>query len=613
MTVLTPEQLQEIRPYLEEMRYGQGDVLLRQGDPGSLFHIIDQGNVDVVVVGETRVRVATLGPGEFIGEMSCLTGDPISANVEAVGEVATLSVDRHGLLNLIDVSPVMRHFLFGALIRRVKNTNQRVQEENLRTTVMAEAIKKEGGERFPELLGKSPAIEEVRERIRHLAQLNVAVAVVGETGTGKRHAAARLHYEGPRQAYPLLFVEGRSFERKDWLRQHDAAEGGTIILTHADLLPIPDLERIIHSSGRVRVVLTARSLPFEQEMQTLTMPTLQERREDVAVLARFFLRRHGSKNPELGISGEALRQLMIFPFLEGNVKELERVIREAYVLAGDSPIRPEHLRLGSYRAPGSRPRVGLALGSGAVRGGAHLGVIKVLEREGIPIDVVAGTSAGAMAGAMYAAGFSVDKISDILCNTRWRDLIKFRWSNEAIFDSTPMEKTFERLLGGTTFEQLKLPFAAVAADAATGEPVVFRTGPVAPAVRASAAIPMLMRPVRHMGKTLVDGGVVHKVPAIVCRSMGADMVIGVNVSAPAYTSGPPRNLFEALMNAFDITSERLTTEELEWADVVIQPDLRNLGQKLRNTPDFIIKGEEACQAAMPEIRRRYAALAERMG
>lgn len=612
MTVLTPEQLDEIRPYLEETRFSQGDVLLWQGRPGSHFHIIEHGQVDVMVAGETRVRVATLGPGEFIGEMSCLAGDPISANVEAMGEVVTLSVDREGLLRLIDVSQVMRHFLFGALIRRVKNTNQRVQEENLRTSVMAETIKKEGEERYPELLGKSPLMEAVREQVRHLAHLQVAVAVLGEPGTGRRHAAARLHYEGPRSPYPLLFVEGRSFDWKDWLRQHDAAEGGTIILMHADQLPADDLQRIIHSSGRVRVVLTARSLPMEQEMTTLTLPTLQERREDVAVMARHFLRRTGSGNPDQGISGEALRQLMIFPFLEGNVKELERVIREAHVLSGDSPIRPEHLRLGAYRAPGSRPRVGLALGAGAVRGGAHLGVIKVLEQEGIPIDVVAGTSAGAMAGAMYSAGLPIDKISQILCSTRWRDMIKFRWSNEAIFDSTPMEKTFERLLNNITFEELKLPFAAVAADAATGQPVVFRSGPVAPAVRASAAIPMLMRPVRHHGKILVDGGVVHKVPAIVCRSMGADMVIAVNVSAPAYSSGPPRNLFEALMNAFDITSERLTYEELEWADVVIHPDLRNLGQKLSNTPSFIAKGEDACRAAMPDIRRRFAALAERM-
>jgi predicted acylesterase/phospholipase RssA len=296
----------------------------------------------------------------------------------------------------------------------------------------------------------------------------------------------------------------------------------------------------------------------------------------------------------------------MYPFLDGNVRELHTVMQQALVLADGATIRPEHLRLGQYRLAGSRPRIGLALGGGAVRGVAHLGVLGVLERENIPVDLIAGTSVGSLVGALYSAGLGVLEIERLLPTVRWKNLVTPVWPRMALCDNTLLGQWLEKATGCKSFADLKIPFACIAADAGTGRAVILRSGPLGLAIRASTSIPVMMQPVRHENRVLFDGGVVHKVPAILARSMGADVVIAIDVGSPSYTAGPPRNLLDSLLHAYDIMCQRLVDDELEWADVVLRPQAPVNAYSFQNAGAFVERGEAETYKALPLIRQCIA-------
>ncbi len=252
-----------------------------------------------------------------------------------------------------------------------------------------------------------------------------------------------------------------------------------------------------------------------------------------------------------------------------------------------------------------RPRIGLALGAGVVRGMAHIGVIRSLQKNRVPVDVVAGTSAGAMVGACLAAGFTVDMMEEIARSLRWSKIAApVLPPGKGFLNNERLGRLLDRILGGKTFDQLALPFAVVAADACTGEEVVMRDGRVADAVRASTAIPAIFEPVLLNGRVLMDGAVVNMVPASVCRVMGADLVIAVSVSDFSFQSGPPRNIIMAILRYTDMMLKRqVALAKIQWADIVInveRPDLS--GYNFREARQFIREGERAADSVMPRIK-----------
>jgi predicted acylesterase/phospholipase RssA/CRP-like cAMP-binding protein len=601
---MNSEELERFIPYLKEEEHVEGTAILSQGQIGTVFHIVLSGKVGVYVEGESRVQVAELGFGDFFGEMSCLTGDQVSATVQAVNLVETIAVNREGLLQLMDNSSTFRSYMIEAMVKRIQKSNDRVQEEHLRSAVMIKAMHLEGEARYSELQGQSEAIIRVRGQLQDLAKQPIPVAIVGEDGVGKGHAAARLHYGGPRREGPFLMISALDFSWPEWEEKLRAAKGGTLVLKKADQLPTHVLQQVVNSSGDTRVVLSAKGTPELTGVHRLEFPPLRERREDIPTLVRIFLRQAGVVEPDSAISAEAIRRLFIYPFLSANVEELAKVIQEAVVLAKGAKIRPEHLSLGRYRRPGSRPTIGLALGSGAVRGSAHVGVLKVLEQENIPVDMIAGSSIGAVIGALYASGFSVGDIERILPTVRWRNLTRFIWPKEAFTENRPMGRWLQQYIGNITFDDLRIPFAAVASDAGTGEAYVLRSGSVIEAIRASTAIPFMIKPVQIDGRTLMDGGVVHRVPVALARSMGADIVIAVDVSVPSFAAGPARNLIDSLLHTIAIMSEHQANDEMELADVVIRPQVPVSGYSFKNAMAFIQKGEQQAREVLPIIRKK---------
>ncbi|MBL0423235.1 patatin-like phospholipase family protein [Ramlibacter sp. AW1] len=252
---------------------------------------------------------------------------------------------------------------------------------------------------------------------------------------------------------------------------------------------------------------------------------------------------------------------------------------------------------------GDRPCVGLVLGAGAYRGAAHVGVIRALEREGIPIDLIVGSSAGALAGVMYSAGMSVDLMEAALRKLKLQDLFTPSMGSDGFTDLGPARRGIESFIGADRdIRSFPRRFACIAADALTGEAVVICRGHAASAVEASMAVPGLVRPVPFDGRHLVDGGVVQPMPVTVARGLGADLVIAVDVHVPRYGSRIARSPAESLSHCFDMAVQRLCDAEARSANVVIRPDLGQFKQDLGNVSGFLNAGELAGRAAIPQIR-----------
>lgn len=261
-----------------------------------------------------------------------------------------------------------------------------------------------------------------------------------------------------------------------------------------------------------------------------------------------------------------------------------------------------------------RPRIGLALGGGGARGAAHVGVLRGLEAAGIPIDCIAGTSSGAMVGAAYAAGVTVDQIEAIFRSVRMRDLFRPSWRLDGWLDNSPLAASFERTVGRLRIEDLPIPFAAMATDADSGEAVPLQEGELGPILRASTAIPCIVRPVHLAGRRLVDGGVTNKVPVRLARSMGADLVIAVDLSIPyPWRRRQARSPLHFLMRVLEIMDEQLVSTQLAEADVVIQPPVDCGNFEFHRYRQQVVSGEEAVAGAIPLIRKRMSAFAASAG
>ena len=303
----------------------------------------------------------------------------------------------------------------------------------------------------------------------------------------------------------------------------------------------------------------------------------------------------------------------------------------------------------------SKSRIGLALGSGGARGSAHTGVLKVLEAEGIPISVVAGSSIGSLVGAAMAAGISVEEVESEWLATGARRVFRSflpTFPRAGLSSGNELQKLLTQLLGEVVIEDLDIPYAAVACDIDTGEPVVMTEGSLVDAVRASTAIPGIFHPVRSGNRFLVDGGLVDPVPIGACRNLGADFVIAVDITPKPIPTTPkgrnvwnrigdqlkeglshpawvPSSLTELLETAFREKPESarplpglysilnqsiaiLVQEVLRQKlilsppDILIRPELSLTMMSYLRAEDGIEAGIQAAEAIMPKLRKKLA-------
>jgi NTE family protein len=281
------------------------------------------------------------------------------------------------------------------------------------------------------------------------------------------------------------------------------------------------------------------------------------------------------------------------------VKSVKRIIRSVQAFGRELSRLSAPLETG----PGT-PGIGIALGGGFARGIAHVGVLKVLEEEKIPIDFIAGTSVGALIGAAYCSGVTPAELEGIARRVRFKTFARWTLSRHGFATNQRMIGFLNSILKVKSFEELRLPLAVTATDLSTGDGVVFHSGPLVEPVRASCAYPGMFLPVNIRGRWLVDGMLAHAVPTRPLVEMGAKRVLAVHLKGRWSNGNAPRHLFEVIGQCFAIAQDMSSSHWKEAADLIIEPDVSGFEyDAFEHATDLIKAGEIATRAAVPTLKK----------
>lgn len=249
----------------------------------------------------------------------------------------------------------------------------------------------------------------------------------------------------------------------------------------------------------------------------------------------------------------------------------------------------------------NKKKVGLALGGGAVLGTAHIGVLKALVENSIPIDLIAGTSIGALVAALYAFNIDYKELENTAKELDWFDITSISLSKFGLLKNDKLGKIVIDKIGDVTFDNAKIELAIIATDISNGKKVVLKNGNVDKAVMASTALPGIFAPVEIENKLLVDGGIVENLPIKTLKDMGADYIIGIDLSVQHYQK-KPENIIEVLINSFDFTIINATKFQLEEADFLIKPNLKEFNMiDTDQIEDLIKEGYNAANKVINQM------------
>ena len=250
------------------------------------------------------------------------------------------------------------------------------------------------------------------------------------------------------------------------------------------------------------------------------------------------------------------------------------------------------------------PAIGFALGGGFARGIAHIGVLKVLEEEGIPVRMVAGTSVGAIMGAAYCSGLTIAELEELSHNVRFTTFARWTLSRYGFASNDRMTAFLQRTLKVQTFEEMRIPLGVTATDFNTGKGTVFTSGSIIDPVRASCAYPGMFLPVEIRGSWLVDGMLSYPVPTVPLREMGAERVLAVQLKGQWSKTSAPRHYFDVIGQSFAIAQEMMSSVWRNAADIVIEPDVAGFDyDDFKRADELIRVGELAMRDALPAVRK----------
>ena len=257
-----------------------------------------------------------------------------------------------------------------------------------------------------------------------------------------------------------------------------------------------------------------------------------------------------------------------------------------------------------------KPKIGLALGSGGPKGFAHIGVIKVLEENNIPIDFIAGSSIGAMIGGFYATTRDIKKVEEIALDTSWRQLVSLIDPSfgQGLIGGIKVKKFIEGQIDGVHFDDLKIPLSVVTTNLKNGDVVCIEDGEVSSAIRASISFPLVFKPVELEHKLLADGGLSAPVPVDVVRKMGADIVIAVNLDADYFSNSKDKNsdfgYYRIGNNSINLLRHHLASWNIKDADIVVTPQPGNIHwNKFLDGKDVVLAGEKAMQTQLNKLQK----------
>jgi NTE family protein len=258
--------------------------------------------------------------------------------------------------------------------------------------------------------------------------------------------------------------------------------------------------------------------------------------------------------------------------------------------------------------PPSSPRrrtLGVALGGGFARGMVHIGVLKVLEESGIPIDAIAGTSSGSIIGAGYCSGMSATELAAVGRRLRFKDFARWTLERGGFCTNDRMGVFLSRICPCKDFSELRTPLLVVAAELVSGQPAIFRSGPLCDAVRASCAYPGIFTPVAIHGVLHVDGMLSYEVPTTPLKQMGIDCVLGIHLRSHWNQSVAPRHFFDVIGQCFAIAQSRMSLQWEHDADLLLEPNVDGFAyDDFERADELIAIGEESMRAALPALKKK---------
>lgn len=587
---LSPEERDQILDMLEHRRFSAGVIMLAEGDSLHEIYIIQSGSADVFTLDHrgNEHRIAQVGPGATLGEMSLLTGQPASSSVRAATDLDVLVLSEYNFRRAAAAFPRIYHNLGAILSARLDRSNrQSIRHGHDHITMLLD-------------YGSPP-----------LLSYALACSVAWHT-----------------RASTLLLIIGES------VPDELMSLGAVPVEPHTPFRPgtRSGSTNASDAEPRVHLMYTTGYGAFAPGALTRTLEDLAERYDHILVRlpaelaappsTMRILRLAGPHDPVPDIGGDR-RGYTIRAWTEtgGPARpNAEGVLRVPPLNPADDGalsqgVLPADTVAGRAIGWAARDltglKVGLALGGGGVKGYAHIGVLRALDRAGLTVDYLAGSSIGAAVAAVYARGDRPDSIADLI-DMVTEKAFRVTLPTRSLLSNAGLRASLARVGGRTRFEDLRIPLAVVTADIISGEEVIFRSGLVWPAILASFSIPGMYPPQRVGKALLVDGGVLNPVPADVAAAMGADMVIAVKLASRSKVNPPGANLtgqmpsiLDTLNRTREIMQSKIDVTTTAGATVLLEPDFgKNVGWGLRNFREgrqYIDMGEAAAEAALPRI------------
>ncbi len=623
------EDLLEAALRMKPLSLPRGAILFQQGDPSDALYLVTSGELRILIQkGLSEKVIAYLGRGDLLGEMGLITGEsrPVTARLETTSEFLVLQKKD-----------------FEDLCRQRPNFLLHVMRVLSRRLLAAAGAREELQVKGPQIIALVDALPAEQ---RPLFAVHLALSLVEQTR--RRVLVVDLHPRAGEIARALGLtpvMTSESMLRQQDLRSRDIIR--SIGVVHPSGLEILSIKPQVLGGKLFRAIFLLTNLLRENyDFVVVAMdPVLGEvERSILAEGDRWLVAGPSDRRSEVEEVAARLRSLPesrepdLVWLVSGAAPELSRPWER---VPWPSELSQDFLRTGSpyeglERFPATRRavdrlarrlgrmKIGIAMGAGAALGYALIGVLKVLHREHIQVDMVAGTSMGSVIGGMYAAGMDPSEIEAVALKiTKGWVYENMFWDltipRSGLLSGTMLLRFFRSLFGEREFKDLELPFASAATDIVSGEEVIIEEGKVAEAIRASCAIPVVYQPFHYMGRFLVDGGLVNPVPTRVLSRMGADLLFSVNLTLPVGGPSKPKadnsllaglpgpllgpSAWEILHKTLDTMKFHVAQSRVEFAHVVIQPELHAFQwTEFHRAKEVIEVGEKAAEAALPKIK-----------
>ncbi len=622
---LTKAELEAIHDHFVEVSFSKGDTVCKVGEPGNTFYVVLSGELEVWGGSEGNIRTGTLRERDFFGEMALLQGGKRTATVTVARRARLLALDKDSFEKLFLKNPKAVEYFARVLCKRLASVTKGESGRRATTTITVASL--------PGLKGKSLLATALAGVLKDVTGANTLVVQVCPSEQAPEGDIASLLSDRV-EAIPRRIIEKLTVKSPD--------PASLTIASRMDLAEERYGERASNLVSKLSEYFSFIVFDLCADMRTLiaAIPEFSD------VLVEIV----DEPDQSLAIDpSHAIKRFRVLNLHNPETRPIPINNCEPYVIPRDRSLGSDTTGGANYirRSPKSssavpvhrmvrkllRTAVGVALGGGAAFGVAHLGVLKVLEDNNIPIDLVVGCSQGSIIGIGYAAGVTIERMVSIARRLgRKRNFFlafDFTLTKPGIVGGNRIIEIFSPLLDEKrTFEDLVIPCRTIATDIESGERVAIGTGRLDLAFRASSAVPMVFAPLKWEERALVDGGVSDPVPAEIVTQMGADLCVAVNVVPPlkrgietvmsrAYrqinrlnplsylggSQGLP-TLFDIVMNSMQTLQYELGNFKAISADVLINPDLSDFTWvEYYRAEELIQRGIEAAERALPAISK----------